>query len=89
MLADNFFAGILNGPASRVAYSVNLPTNYYSCSCVANLINGTKTEDVEDATISYDREKTLPTFVHDELIPTEASVDAGESVDLKLLQERA
>ena len=106
MLAKNFFAGILAGPASRVTYSVKLPTNYYSWSCVANLnvlgwsgsvgqvnlkgmrreINGPKSAQIENATISYDRESALPTFVHDELIPTEESIGAGESVDLKLLR---
>ncbi len=107
MLANDFFAGILAGPASRVAYSVNLPTNYYSWSCVANLkllawsgavgqvdlkgtrraVDGPKAAQIEDATISYDREKSLPALVHDELIPTEDSVAAGESIDLKLLRE--
>lgn len=37
MLANDFFSGILAAPTSRVAYSVKLPTNYYSWSCVANL----------------------------------------------------
>jgi hypothetical protein len=107
MLASNFFAGILAGPASRVTYGLKLPTNYYSWSCVANLrvlgwsgsvgqvdlkgtrreINGPKSVQIESATVSYDRERALPTLVHDELVPTEDSVNAGESVDLKLLRE--